>query len=203
MALVVFTGGARSGKSAAAQSLARARSAGGQQVVALVFGLVGDDAEMADRVAAHRADRPEEFVVVEARDSRTALDLVGPESLLLLDCLGTLVGMVMAEEWPSAEQGYELVDAGSDLPVGYAEAVEERVGTVVSALSGRTGDTIVVTNEVGDGVVPPYASGRLFRDVLGRANRALVARADSSFLVVCGRLMELSALSASPPWPED
>jgi adenosylcobinamide kinase/adenosylcobinamide-phosphate guanylyltransferase len=123
--------------------------------------------------------------------------------LLLLDCLGTLVGMVMAEEWPSAEQGHELVDAGSDLPAGYAETVESRAGEIVSALLGRTGDTIVVTNEVGEGVVPPFASGRLFRDVLGRANRALVTLADSSYLVVCGRLLELSALSASPAWPED
>lgn len=203
MALVLFTGGARSGKSAAAQRLAQARSQDGQQVVALVFGLVDEDAEMADRVAVHRVDRPQEFQVVEARDSRSALDFVGDESFLLLDCLGTLVGMVMADEWPSADEGHELVDAGSDLPAGYAEAVEDRVGSLVSALVGRTGDTIVVTNEVGDGVVPPFASGRLFRDVLGRANRALVARAECSYLVVCGRLLELSALSASPGWPED
>ncbi len=60
-----------------------------------------------------------------------------------------------------------------------------------------------MTNEVGDGLVPAYASGRLFRDVLGRANRMLVSRADRSYLTVCGRLVDLSALSASPAWPED
>jgi adenosyl cobinamide kinase/adenosyl cobinamide phosphate guanylyltransferase len=203
MALVVFTGGARSGKSAAAQSLARLRSLDGQPVVAVVFGLADGDAEMADRVAAHQAGRPPEFRVIEAKDSRSALNAVDPESLLLLDCLGTLVGMVMTEEWPSGAEGHELVDAGSDLPIGYADAVEERVNRLVRELTARHGDTIVVTNEVGDGVVPAYASGRLFRDVLGRANRALVARADRSYLTVCGRLVELAALPTTPAWPED
>jgi adenosylcobinamide kinase/adenosylcobinamide-phosphate guanylyltransferase len=203
MALVVFTGGARSGKSAAAQNLAVRHAADGASVTAVVFGIVGDDAEMADRVAAHQATRPETFDVVEIRDSRATLEQLGSESLLLLDCLGTFVGMVMAEQWPSNTEGYELVDAGSDLPSGYAETVEERVGELVSALCKRTGDVILVTNEVGDGVVPAYGSGRLFRDVLGRANRTLVERADRSYLTVCGRLVELSALAETPAWPED
>jgi adenosyl cobinamide kinase/adenosyl cobinamide phosphate guanylyltransferase len=203
MAFVVFTGGARSGKSAAAQSVARLRSLDGQPVVAVVFGVVGEDAEMADRVAAHQAERPPEFRVIEVRNSRSALKAVDPDSLLLFDCVGTLVGMVMAEEWPGEAEGHELVDAGGELPVGYAGRVEERVNHLVRELLARQGDTIIVTNEVGDGVVPAYASGRLFRDVLGRANRSLVARADRSYLTVCGRLVELSALPATPAWPED
>ena len=203
MALVVFTGGARSGKSAAAQSLARSRAMDGQSVVAVVFGMVGDDAEMADRVARHQAARPDGFQIIEVQESSSALGLVGPESLLLLDCLGTLVGMVMAEEWPSDAEGHDLANAGSDLPSGYAENVEQRVDELIRTLCERSGDSIVVTNEVGDGVVPAYGSGRLFRDVLGRANRALVTSADRSYLTVCGRLVELSTLTASPAWPED
>ena len=203
MSLVVFTGGARSGKSAAAQDLARHRALAGARVVAIVFSLVGEDLEMAERVARHQARRPEGFAVVEAQESRSCLAAVDPESLLLLDCLGMLVGMVMAEEWPAALEGRELVDAGSDLPAGYAETVEARVGELVSALCERHGDAIVVTNEVGDGVVPAYASGRLFRDVLGRANRTLVSRADRSYLTVCGRLQELDSLTVSATWPED
>jgi len=203
MALVVFTGGARSGKSAAAQSLARCRALDGVSVVAVVFAVVGDDAEMADRVARHRAARPADFVAVEASDSHSALDGVGPQSLLLLDCLGTLVGMVMTEEWPADAEGHDLLEAGSDLPLGYAQAVETRVDELVNAICHRPGDAIVVTNEVGDGVVPAYGSGRLFRDVLGRANRALTSRADRAYLTVCGRLVDLSALPVSPAWPED
>jgi len=139
MALVVFTGGARSGKSGAAQDLARRRALDGSAVVALVFGLVEGDPEMADRVARHQADRPAEFGVVEVRESRSALEAFGDDSLLLLDCLGTLVGMVMAEEWPSESQGHDLGGAGNELPAGYAETVEARVGEIVRALSERMG----------------------------------------------------------------
>jgi adenosylcobinamide kinase/adenosylcobinamide-phosphate guanylyltransferase len=203
MALVVLTGGARSGKSSAAQNLALRRAVDGCPVDVLVFGVVGDDAEMAERVVAHRSSRPEGFRVVEATESSSALIAVRQESLLLLDCLGTLVGLVMSEEWPSVHAGHELVDAGSVLPAGYSEAVEVRVRELVGAICERAGDTIVVTNEVGDGVVPAYGSGRLFRDVVGRANRILVAAADRSYLTVCGRLVELSALSGAPVWPED
>jgi adenosylcobinamide kinase/adenosylcobinamide-phosphate guanylyltransferase len=169
----------------------------------VVFGVAGDDAEMADRIVRHQSARPAEFAVVEAQDSAGWLDRVGAESLLLLDCLGSLVGMVMAEEWPAEAQGGELIDAAEELPSGYAERVETQVSQLIGALCAREGDTIVVTNEVGDGVVPAYASGRLFRDVLGRANRALVGRADRAYLTVCGRLFDLNAAATSPQWPED
>ena len=157
-----------------------------------MFGSVGDDAEFAERVRRHQADRPESFALVEAADSRTWVDRVDPGALLLLDCLGTLVGMVMSEEWPAEETGVALLDAGSDLPPGYAARVEARVADAVGSCWRVAGDTIVVTNEVGDGVVPAYGSGRLFRDVLGRANRSLVGAADRSYLAVCGRLVDLS-----------
>ena len=203
MALVVFTGGARSGKSAAAQALAERRLLDGVPVTAVVFGTVGDDAEFAQRVARHQADRPEAFALVEATDSRTWVDHVDPGALMLLDCMGTLVGMIMSEEWPADETGVALVDAGSDLPLGYAARVEERVADAVAAVLTRGGDIIVVTNEVGDGVVPSHGSGRLFRDVLGRANRSLVGAADRSYLVVGGKLIDLGDRPSTASWPED
>jgi len=58
-----------------------------------------------------------------------------------------------------------------------------------------------VTNEAGWGVVPATAAGRLFRDLLGRANRMLVERADAAYLVVAGRVLDLHALPAAPEWP--
>ena len=68
------------------------------------------------------------------------------------------------------------------------------LGTLVSALmAARDGETIVVSNEVGWSVVPAYASGRAFRDAVGRANRDLARAADRSWLVVAGRAIDLKS----------
>jgi adenosylcobinamide kinase/adenosylcobinamide-phosphate guanylyltransferase len=121
----------------------------------------------------------------------------------MLDCLGTLLGRVMEEQWDRLG-AQALVDAPADaLPVGYEDAVSTAFDDAVRWLAARTADTIVVTNEVGDGIVPSYATGRVFRDLLGRANRALCDRADAAYLCVAGRLVQLSDLPREATWPQD
>jgi len=202
VALVVFTGGARSGKSAAAQALAQVRSADVVPVVIAVFGSDEGDPEFADRVARHRAERPDAWATIEAAASLAWFADVPEDALLLVDCLGTLVGRCMAEAWAELASGPEFRDA-EELPPGYEAACGTRVDAVVSALLGREGDTIVVTNEVGDGIVPAYATGRLFRDLLGRANRRVVVHADAAYLCVAGRLIDLTVLPRQAHWPAD
>ncbi|MDP2233147.1 MAG: bifunctional adenosylcobinamide kinase/adenosylcobinamide-phosphate guanylyltransferase, partial [Actinomycetota bacterium] len=87
------------------------------------------------------------------------------------------------------------------LPAGYEEEVERRFAGLIGWILRRWDHTVVVTNEVGDGVVPAYASGRVFRDVLGRANRSLIDRSDAAYLVVAGRCIELSDLPQRARWP--
>jgi len=102
-----------------------------------------------------------------------------------VDCLGTFLG--------------SLLFTGVGVP---EEAAAEAVSrSAVDALADRTGDTIVVTNEVGMGVVPVSESGRLFRDILGRANARLVDAADAAYLVVAGRCIDLTALPSHAAWP--
>ncbi|MBA4371070.1 MAG: hypothetical protein C0418_05785, partial [Coriobacteriaceae bacterium] len=173
MALVVVTGGARSGKSSLAERLAAQR---GEPVTVVVFGEGDGDPEMADRIDRHRRGRPDGWRTLEPAAAGAWLGDVPDGDLLVLDCLGTLVGRVMAEEW-SGDVGFRDADM---LPPRYAETVERRVDEVLAALAARVGDTLVVTNEVGGGVVPAHALGRLFRDVLGRANRTLVDRAEAA-----------------------
>ncbi len=186
MALVVLTGGARSGKSAVAARMAASR---GRPVIVAAAGAADGDAEMAARIARHRADRPAGFETLEVAGLAVSewLPRVPTDAVLLLDCLGTLLTDVL---WGSGEFGLSEVQA------------EARAHEVVEALVARRGDTIVVTNEIGMGVVPVSAAGRLFRDVLGRANTALVAAADAAYLVVCGRCIDCVAASADPVWPE-
>lgn len=200
MTLVVITGGVRSGKSLAAQGLAASRVSDTRPVYVAAFARTSKDTELADRVSRHREDRDPRFVTVEAVDSTDWLARVPAEALLLVDCVGTLLGRVMEESWPEA--GTTLGDAPADsLPAGYAEQVVSDFDTVLDSIVGREGDTIAVTNQVGDGVVPAWASARLFADVLGRANRRLVQEADSAYLCVCGRLIDLSSLPQTARWP--
>jgi adenosyl cobinamide kinase/adenosyl cobinamide phosphate guanylyltransferase len=203
MALVVLTGGARSGKSAIAQELARVRFLDGHRVVAVVFGDESQDAEMTERIVRHRADRPQEFRVVEAADCHSWMNEVADDEVVLLDCLGTLLARALDEELALPARVPDSADTGDVLPEGLAAGVESRVDAIIDEILARAGDTIVVTNEVGGGVVPAYASGRLFRDVLGRANRRLVQSADAAYVVICGRALDLTALPTSVRWPSD
>lgn len=202
MALVVITGGARSGKSRAAEQLAKARMLEGATVTVAVFGSESD-AEMTDRIAHHRSHRPEGFETLAAENSLSWLAEVPEGALLVVDCLGTCVGRAMLEVWDEcAAAGADMTDA-AELPAGFEAAFTARVGAIVSAISERDGDTIVVTNEVGDGVVPAYATGRIFRDELGRANRTLTDIADGAYLAVAGRMIDLSAAPRDILWPTD
>ncbi len=202
MALVVITGGARSGKSGAAQRLAEARRVQGQPVVVAVFASESD-AEMTERIARHRTDRPAEFTVIEASGSTGWLAEVPHESLLIVDCLGTWIGQCMLEVWDGVVGIAVSLQDAAELPPGFAPEFEARVAALVDALATRSGDTIIVTNEVGSGVVPAFASGRIFRDELGRANATLIALADAAYLAVGGRLLDLSELPRDPAWPTD
>lgn len=195
MSFIVITGGARCGKSQVAQRLAEQCN---HDVTVVAFGQPGEDAEMAARIARHKADRPARFHTIEARDSGEWIERVG-DGVLLLDCLGTMLGLVMAETHAVLD-GSPLRDA-EGLPEGFEAEVERRFAAIIGWILRRFDHTIVVTNEVGDGLVPTYPSGRVFRDVLGRANRSLVDRSDSAYLVVAGRCLELTGLPQHVGWP--
>jgi adenosylcobinamide kinase/adenosylcobinamide-phosphate guanylyltransferase len=202
MALVVIMGGVRSGKSSAAENLALERATLGQPVVVAVFGRESD-AEMSARLERHRSERPESFETIEPASGSAWVDDVSAEALLVVDCLGTALGREMELAWLAAGRT-PLGDAAADaLPPGVEGQVDAEVSALVAALLRRSGDTIVVTNEVGAGVVPHWASGRLFRDVLGRANRELLCEADAAYLCVAGRFVDLSRWPRQVRWPED
>lgn len=204
MALVVFTGGARSGKSRAAQALAASKASDGRPVFVAVFGRESaEDAEFSQRIARHRADRPAQWTTLEVAATDDWIGEVPAEALLLVDCIGTMLGSAMEDAHASVSPGATTDADGDWLPDGFDEHAEASFAAALQAILQRSGDTIVVTNEVGDGVVPVYASSRWFRDRLGQANRALVASADAAYLVVAGRLVDLLALGATAAWPED
>jgi adenosylcobinamide kinase/adenosylcobinamide-phosphate guanylyltransferase len=164
--LVVLVGGARSGKSSLALSLAR--DAGGR-VTFVATGGPGDD-EMHARIERHRRERPPGWDTVEAPEE--IAPALAAEGTVVLDCL-TL--------WVANLQGREL---GRDEIVRRAVVAAEAAAT-------RPGLTVAVTNEVGLGIVPATPLGREYRDLLGDVNQIWVDAADEAWLVVAGRRLRL------------
>jgi len=188
--LAVLTGPVRSGKSRAGLRLALAS---GRPVVLAVGGLPNDE-EMARRIERHRAERSDEISVIECTGSVDWYHDVPDDACLLVDCLGTVLGSSLAGLLPDDA---EVADAAAEQR---AEAVAD---DLVAWLAARSAPTVVVTNEVGWGVVPATPLGRLFRDVLGRANRTLVDSADAAWLVVSGRCLPLNHLDQEVTWPQE
>ncbi|CAN5529593.1 bifunctional adenosylcobinamide kinase/adenosylcobinamide-phosphate guanylyltransferase [soil metagenome] len=179
-------GAARSGKSSTAERLATevadelaGRSGSHTHPVTYVATgpATGSDPEWAERVRRHRERRPARWRTVETTDVASLLaDARGP---VLVDCL-TL--------WLTA-----LLDAAGawDARPGWREHVDREVTRLADAWVATPMPVIAVSNEVGAGVVPSTAAGRLFRDEQGRLNARLAATADRCLLVVAGRTLEL------------
>jgi len=166
--ITLVIGGARSGKSEVAERLAASAAGDGGAVVYIATAaLDAGDADMAVRIAAHRARRPPSWRTVECGGG--LVDAVAgsdPDGAMLVDSLGT---------WVAAASPAFDVDARA----------------LCDALIARRADTVVVSEEVGLGVHPSSETGRRFRDALGACNRSVADVSDRVLLVVAGRVLPL------------
>jgi adenosylcobinamide kinase/adenosylcobinamide-phosphate guanylyltransferase len=177
---VLVVGGARSGKSERAEL----RLAGEPDVTYVATGPNGQggdghpaDPEWAARVAAHRARRPRWWRTAETTD--LAGVLAAARGAVLIDGIGTWLAAVLGEcgAW--------------DGSAGWAERLAARTGGLIGAWRQTRARVVAVSDETGLGVVPGTPAGRLFRDELGRLNRALAAESEETELVVAGRILRL------------
>ncbi len=176
--LTLILGGARSGKSTYAEKLA-AQPAPHQGTVLYVATAQAWDDDMASRIAAHQAQRPSHWHTLEApvNVGRAVLE-APPTDVILMDCLTLLASNVIAPlDTTDQTVANQALDAEID---ALCEAF-----TVTTART-RTTHWIIVSNEVGLGIVPAYPLGRLYRDALGRANQRLATLADDVFFMVAG-----------------
>lgn len=182
--LILLLGGARSGKSLLAERWAAAR---GGPVAYVATGLVPGDPEWEERVRAHRARRPPDWLTVETADPVGALRGMGDRfAVALVDCLTLLL------------YAWERERGGPLAP----EEVEGRARALCAGLRGLGRDALLVSNEVGMGIVPSTPAGRRFRDALGLLNRTVAEQADAVYLVVAGLPWRLKPGGADPrpPW---
>ena len=185
----LVTGGARSGKSRFAESLAKEK----KKVTYIATALPIDDA-MKDRIIHHQQSRPHEWETLEQdRDfsSITKLSFWAQTDLFLLDCITILVTN-------------HMVDAGIDYDACSMEEInhlEERImdelKILIDLIRESDKDLVIVTNEVGMGLVPAYRMGNYFRDIAGRVNQYLARCADEVYFCVSGIPMQIKGAGSN------
>lgn len=171
--VTLVLGGARSGKSRRAQALAEAEGAEATEAGRRIFIATaqGFDAEMRDRIARHRADRDARWQTVEAPvDLAAAIAAAdAPDTLLLVDCLTLWTSNLLLADRP----------------------LDPALDALCDTLGSIRGRVVLVSNEVGWGIVPDNALARRFRDWAGIVNQRVAAAADRVELVVAGLPMVL------------
>jgi adenosylcobinamide kinase / adenosylcobinamide-phosphate guanylyltransferase len=163
--VTLILGGVRSGKSRYALQLA----AGVRNVAFLATAERRDDEEMQRKIDRHRAERPQRWMTIEEPlNLGPAIGSVSGRDLLLIDCLTLYAGKL-------------LEVFGENLP-----AISANVDDLCAAIKAAPCSIILVSNEVGSGVVPAFELGRRYRDLLGEINQRIAAIADRVVLMVAG-----------------
>ncbi len=168
--LTLILGGARSGKSSFAEKIAR--EAG--KSVLFIATATANDIEMAERIRKHQASRPPEWQTLELPHNIAHHLDSSAAPVVIVDCITLLVSNVLCS-LPEDTQD-DVILRHSQIEIDELIAAQARCG----------GQWLVVSNEVGLGLVPPYPLGRIYRDALGFANQALAREASRVILMVAG-----------------
>lgn len=183
--LVLILGGVRGGKSSFAQSLARSMS---DSVTYIAPAEAGDE-EMRRRIEEHRRSRPPSWhTIEEPLHPASALVSAPRTEIVVLDCMTLLVSNLLLANEESAADAEQAVDA--------------EITALLRAYDNSAATFIIVSNEVGMGVVPPYELGRVYRDLLGRANQRIARAADRVYWMLAGLPIEVKASGMAKKWEE-
>jgi adenosylcobinamide kinase/adenosylcobinamide-phosphate guanylyltransferase len=170
--ITLILGGARSGKSSYALKLAEET---GRPVTFLATAQALDE-EMSARIRKHRTERPAHWDTLEVSSGIASCIGQIRSEVVILDCITLLVTNLMMQ--------YVKEDLVDEEP--YMHAVQKEINELTVALREQNRDWLIISNEVGLGLVPPYQMGRVYRDALGWANQQLARTADKVIFMVSG-----------------
>jgi len=196
MSLTFIIGGARSGKSTYAELKAKEY---GERVVYIATAVVTDES-MAERVKKHREQRPKSWSTIEMYSDFERLaeykEFMDSE-VVLIDCLTTLIGNYMFDSkinfdtcWPEEVNNLEI-------------KITEEILSLINVCKANNKKLIMVSNETGLGVVPPYYMGNYFRDISGRINQKITHTSDFMYFVLSGMPIKLKHRGEMIKWQED
>ncbi len=176
MGHILIIGGARSGKSHFAQELALKS---GKRVLFVATAVAGDE-EMRQRIAEHLRRRPPTWRTLEVTThiGNEIRQKINGAPVVIIDCITLLVSNILGQ---FTDEAGELIDT-----VRVEGEVIGEINELVECINYLDTSFIVVTNEVGAGLVPTNKIGRMYRDLLGKANQLLAQQADEVYLMVAG-----------------
>ena len=165
--IIFITGGARSGKSDLAVKLAK--DSGGK--VAFIATATAGDEEMSERIRRHKESRPSEWTTIEEpRDVVSAINSAYGNDVLIIDCLTLLLSNLICESDDIGDTGWIL----------------DEVNKITEAARAFEGTVIIISNELGMGIVPENRLAREFRDLAGRGNQIVAWSADEVYVCFSG-----------------
>lgn len=180
--LVYVTGGARSGKSTFAENMIK----DSKQVVYIATSIPCDE-EMVDRIKKHQNQRPKNWITIESfKDIDKDIGKLENKSTdILLDCITIMITNLMFE----SRRDYDTLSMDE---INYLEKeISDQIDKVIKLKDIVNGTIIIVSNELGMGLVPEYRLSRIFRDIAGRMNQKLAKASDEAYLIVSGLQIKL------------
>lgn len=182
---ILILGGARSGKSCFAQQLAQKL---GKRVLFVATGEPLDE-EMNSRIEEHKLSRPQNWRTLEARVNvgEQIMEQIDDAEVVIIDCLTLLTSNALLTGDKESLETDQIDYASMD------ERVVAEIEGLIECINNTNAIFIVVSNEVGMGLVPSHRLGRTYRDLLGKANQLLAKQADDVYLMVAGIPWQLKA----------
>ncbi|MFQ6044056.1 MAG: bifunctional adenosylcobinamide kinase/adenosylcobinamide-phosphate guanylyltransferase [Candidatus Poribacteria bacterium] len=178
MSLILITGGARSGKSRYAVELAKQKSG----KVAFIATAIAGDEEMTQRIRMHQSARPTDWTTIEEsiNVAQSIADVVSNHDIIIVDCLTLLITNLVFEPPYQGE-----IDDEKE------EKIYAAVEQIIETTKNIEATVIVISNELGMGLVPEDALARRFRDIAGRANQLMAEAADEVYVCISGIPMRI------------